>query len=425
MLVPLTTIVRERERQRRQEEPYGLVPDRQGWANQHELMAESHTSSATPSLSSQSKFDGPRGYSMTPWSMQQIFRRLNPRYLFRHGRDFRNDDTQNKRQAALEAGVIYGTRTYDWGTPTPSVKSPTSATFSDATISEPPRVSMRRGATIKRILQASKSVLRTKLPSTSTRQKHEPVRARTHIEMATDFSNPSLVLADRDALGIIMPQSVHTTNTHVADTTSTETETETETRRRFSFDSSTNGSLLRNNSAASKATEISTLDAPMSVGLDKLEDEPNDEIAVPFPAKFYSSAELADITAFDFSDGAYDDGFDDMLIDEVNAYTTEDGFISPDDSDPDRPISHASLTPISEHADEDGTPAASPVLSSPKSGQSRQVVAYVRGRRGWVVERRMRTGEWGYHKAPDGNVQVCAEVEEELVATESLERRAI
>ncbi|KAK9241457.1 hypothetical protein V1525DRAFT_393190 [Lipomyces kononenkoae] len=427
MPVLLTNVLHTPPRQSR-----GRVRRRDRASQQEFMSAGARADDLSPTLTyasttashSQSKA-GPRFYSMTPWSLSEILHRLNPRYLFVHGRDMPHSDDaiQNKTQAALEAGVIYGTRTYDWGTPTPSVKSPTSATFKN-TPSEA-GASMRRGTTIRRIIQASKSVLRTKLSSTTT----SPVRVRTHIEVANDSSPVMADVADRDALGILMPQSASLgvpLRTDSSTETETETETETDTRRRFSFDSSTNGSLLlRNDSAASKVTEISIIDAPMSVGQDKHEnDDPDEQIVVPFPAKFYSAAELADITAFDFSDDAYDDGFDDMLIDEVNAYGAEvDGFFNPDDSDLEREISHASLTPISEQADEDGTPGQSPVLSSPRSGQSRQVVAYVRGSRGWVVERRMRKGGW---PSPDSsNIQINPEIEEELVATERVERRAI
>ncbi|KAK9387290.1 hypothetical protein V1515DRAFT_601343 [Lipomyces mesembrius] len=370
-----------------------------------------------------SSYSDGKGY-WSALSLPEIFHRLNPRYMFAR-RDITLDNIHKEKQAAIEAGVIYGTRTYDWGTPSASVKSPTSARFA-GTPQGVGATTTRRG-TIRRILQVSKSVLRTKplpsLPSIISRQKAELSRAPTHIEVknfSTDLGDVSL--GDRDALGITVSQPVGrnaTAATH-------KTDMSTETRKRFSFDSSTNGSFLRNDSDASKATKIS-IDPPLSVpeedGIEDEEEQKN-EIVIPLPAKIYSAAELADITAFDFSDDAYDDGFDDMLIDEVNAYGAEDGFSSSDDSDFERPISHASLTPISEQTDEDGTPVSSPVMSSPMSAQSREVVAYVRGSRGWVVERRMRKVGWGY-QAPDGEVEIGAEVEEELLATERVERRAI
>ncbi|KAK9362626.1 hypothetical protein V1504DRAFT_448045 [Lipomyces starkeyi] len=367
--------------------------------------------------------DGKRYSSIL--SLPEIFHRLNPRYMFAR-RDITHDNIHKEKQAAIEAGVIYGTRTYDWGTPSASVKSPTSATFTGTR--DGARASTTRRGTIRRILQVSKSVLRTKplpsLPSFISRQKTELSRTGTAIEVTNDFSTDlgDLSLGDRDALGITLSQPTvrnATAATH-------RTDMSTETRRRFSFDSSTNGSLLRTDSDASKATKIS-IDPPLSVTEEddsEHEEEQKNEIVIPFPAKIYSAAELADITAFDFSDDTYDDTYDDVLIDEVNAYGAEDGFSSSDDSDLGRPISHASLTPISEQTDEDGTPVSSPVMSSPKSTQSREVVAYVRGSRGWVVERRMRKGGWGY-QAPDGEVEVGADVEEELLATERVERRAI
>ncbi|KAK9344310.1 hypothetical protein V1522DRAFT_410659 [Lipomyces starkeyi] len=367
--------------------------------------------------------DGKR-YSST-LSLPEIFHRLNPRYMFAR-RDIIHDNIHKEKQAAIEAGVIYGTRTYDWGTPSASVKSPTSATFTGTR--DGARASTTRRGTIRRILQVSKSVLRTKplpsLPSFISRQKTELSRTGTAIEVTNDFSTDlgDLSLGGRDALGITLSQSIvrnATAATH-------RTDMSTETRRRFSFDSSTNCSLLRNDSNASKATKIS-IDPPLSVTEEddiEHEEEQKNEIVIPFPAKIYSAAELADITAFDFSDDTYDDTYDDVLIDEVNAYGAEDGFSSSDDSDLERPISHASLTPISEQTDEDGTPVSSPVISSPMSTHSREVVAYVRGSRGWVVERRMRKGGWGY-QAPDGEVEVGADVEEELLATERVERRAI
>ncbi|KAK9433603.1 hypothetical protein V1505DRAFT_361605 [Lipomyces doorenjongii] len=370
-----------------------------------------------------SPYSDGKGYS-SALSFPEIFHRLNPRYVFTR-RDITLDNIHKEKQAAIEAGVIYGTRTYDWGTPSASVKSPTSATFA-GTPDGAGATTTRRG-TIRRILQVSKSVLRTKplpsLPSIISRQKAELSRARTRIEVTNDFSTDlgDLSLGDRDALGITLSQPVGGTAT----ATTHRTDMSTETRNRFSFDSSTNGSLLRNDSDASKATKIS-IDPPLSVPEEddiEHDEEPN-ETVIPFPAKIYSAVELADITAFDFSDNAYDDGFDDMLIDEVNAYGAEDGFSSSEDSDFERPISHTSLTPISEQTDEDGTPVSSPVMSSPMSAQSREVVAYVRGSRGWVVERRMRKGGWGY-QAPDGEVEIGAEVEEELLATERVERRAI
>ncbi|KAK9373409.1 uncharacterized protein V1513DRAFT_449114 [Lipomyces chichibuensis] len=363
-----------------------------------------------------------KGYSSV-LSLPEIFHRLNPRYMFTR-RHIIRDNTHKEKQAAIEAGVIYGTRTYDWGTGSASVKSPTSATFTATPTPDRASASTTRRGTIRRILQVSKSVLRTKplpsLPSIISRQKAEPSRARTQIEVTTEFSTDlgDLSLGDRDALGITLSQPVGRSATAATH----RTDMSTETRRRFSFDSSTNGSLLRNGSDASKATKVS-IDPPLSVPEEddiEHEDEQENEIVLPFPAKIYSAAELADITAFDFSDDRYDD----MLIDEVNAYGAEDGFSSSDDSDLERAISHASLTPISEQTDEDGTPVSSPVMSSPMSAQSREVVAYVRGSRGWVVERRMRKGGWGY-QVPGGEVEIGAEVEEELLATERVEWRAI
>ncbi|KAK9244124.1 hypothetical protein V1506DRAFT_542512 [Lipomyces tetrasporus] len=366
-----------------------------------------------------SSHDG-KGYS-SALTLPEILHRLNPRYLFAR-RDMAQGNLQ--KQAAIEAGVIYGTRTYDWGTPTASVKSPTSATFTGAHVRA--GASPRRRGTFRRILQVSASVLRTKplpaLPSFISRQKSELSRARTHIEVPngyrTDLGDPSP--GDHDALGISLPQSVGRSATSAT----LRTDISTGTRRRFSFDSSTNGSLLRKDSDGSNATKIS-VGPPLSVPEDtdiEYDNEQHEDIVVPFPAKVYSASELAEITAFDFSDDAYDDRYDDMLIDEVNAYDPDEAFSDSDDSDIQRPIGNPSLTPISEQTDEEGN--SSPVMSSPLSSRSREVVAYVRGSRGWVVERRMRKGDWGCQDQ-DGEAENGAEVEEELLATERVERRAI
>ncbi|KAK9464818.1 hypothetical protein V1512DRAFT_267501 [Lipomyces arxii] len=225
------------------------------------------------------------------------------------------------------AGVIYGTRTHDWGTPE---------------------------TRFARALRKSKSVFA--LSQTSHASRHT------------------------DALGISIAPS---------------------RQSRFSFDSSVvPESLLRNGSNASGAThfsvssvtthfstdrtpiarsgfqsefdqvqfnnahEYSTDDLqtarpsidPMPFQNKSYEDELS-AIDVPFEAHKYSSAELADMTAFDFTDG-----YDDMLIDEVNMY---------DEDDDDDEYEH----------------------DRPSQEQGRHVVAYVRGRKGWVVERRIGEGD--------------------------------
>ncbi|KAK7207248.1 hypothetical protein BZA70DRAFT_270816 [Myxozyma melibiosi] len=459
-------------------------------------------------------------------SGSDLLHKLNPIPRLRHATIRMTESPEaarvREKEAVINAGVIYGTRTYDWGvvpltpstpgaaaskTTTAAAEASSSSSFASSSSSTAPTEAettpseTKRKRTIQRIFEVSKTILRTKplpslpvdaIPQTTTatdlQQNSDLARQGTVIEISSQDEDNEVQRSTSvvDCLATFaqekpMPDDDDVNNSSIEnDDTNSIIEESTESilvsndddagalrsldglgirhldrensRRRFSFDSSVAGtdSLFRNDSDASRATRISLTAAVEDVVGSDVDVPPSDEdeldIEVPFAANLYSSDELANITAFEFTDDldqAGDDYFDDLMLDEVNnmADDDDDGY-SDDGSDfgaASRPARRPSLTPISERTDEDSTPTSSPFVSdayyqhspSPAPFQSsplapprtHDVVAYVRKSRGWVVERRRRKGGWGSHGADDG--ATSSDVEEELVGTERVEKRAI
>lgn len=406
----------------------------------------------TPPLPSALSYD-------TSSSASEILHKLNPIPRLRHATLRMTESPEaarvREKEAVINAGVIYGTRTYNWGT---APSSPRASGLGDAPLTandlNASGGTIKRNRTIKRMFEVSKTLLRTKplpslppLVSNTARLSSELTRQRTVIEISLDDDDENTSALDPSAtFALERPISDADDDEEAAFGEGSNEVLEglgisnvdrQNSRRRFSFDSSVAGtdSLFRNDSDASRTTKISlsaAVEGEDVVGSD-VDVPPSDEdeldIEVPFAANVYTSDELANITAFDFADDLDGDEYDDLMLDEVN---TGFDYDSDDSNNDNGPMRRPSLTPISERTDEEVTPISSPMMldgsspayqSSPLAPRTHEVVAYVRRSRGWVVERRRRKGGWGNqgeNESPDS-----PEVEEELVGTERVEKRAI
>ncbi|KAK9450548.1 uncharacterized protein V1518DRAFT_216029 [Limtongia smithiae] len=366
----------------------------------------------------------------------------------------------------IAAGVIVGTRSYDWGssvsTAAPSLHSasvpvtPTNTTvtgLTNLTTTTSARRSTGRSSTtdsampidtnhssrrisqphtrdtIRRIKRISKSVLRRKpLPPLPTLRRSTSVTVLSSVSLdnARAVRRMSATTSSSvDGLGI----SVDTTVPH-----------RRPTHRRFSFDSSSDGASVRSSICSSlhpsqPESLLFNAATPAAASRESVPilppAAPNDaplDLALPFspPSALYSAADLAEFAAFDFGDDMQDlaaaqcniggvagisDGTYDSLLDEVNA-CADDAYYDDEEADYDE-----------DYYDEDAhTASSTPSHSTPSSPRDREVVAYMRdGSGGWVVEHRVRKGGWGNPALDMADV----EVEEELIGTEVVARRAI
>ncbi|KAK9479976.1 hypothetical protein V1514DRAFT_277214 [Lipomyces japonicus] len=357
------------------------------------------------------------------------------------------------------AGVIYGTRTYDWDTTTSTaVSSPifpslplnhNNNNYSNNGNTNTNNKLVRRANTMRRIINISKSMLRHKplppLPHLTNHRPHEQENINHGNDMfrvitasESDDDNSDIEVPVPDVLGIMMVNDDEPT---VLLTSSSRTVDIRENRRRFSFDDFSEAGTLpgddyyvENDYGDHDEDYLSLTMINSSLNNSQppvIDFGPQHEILLPVnqSQKVLSADEIADLTKFEFTDEScyntidytgYDDSeFDDMWIDEVN-----NGIMIHD---------HDSLCADLTGYDDQATALSSWQSVSgephdcnlpPQILEQRHVVAYVRASQGWLVERRLRKGRWDSQQnvSHDGGYEAD---EESIVGTERVGRGLI
>ncbi|KAK9463877.1 uncharacterized protein V1516DRAFT_668925 [Lipomyces oligophaga] len=342
-----------------------------------------------------------------------------------------------EREAAIKAGVIYGTRTYDWGSGGNQAKnkvtvqvrtSRTQSTFRGLLSIVSGRPKQEDTMLDQQLTEIHPTHAASKFRNPDLAQREYPA-----IESAVEkfFASSqesarglSVAFSDKPSRTSQVSQASHISHGAISRAPTNATrQSSTTSRRRFSFeDSSSNAGtmtteslLFRNDSDASQVTHISMSGDPTpgyphqldvvgsDVDLPSDDESPSDRPSLDGYAngyangysgalKLYSSPdELAELTAFEFTDDfAVDDMndfYDDGLLEEVNAVGANVDDLILDESpytttrlsnQQTNVSNNPSLSPISERYDDD--------YDEPM----REVVAYVRKHSGWVVERRRR-----------------------------------
>ncbi|KAK9456867.1 hypothetical protein V1511DRAFT_495521 [Dipodascopsis uninucleata] len=296
-------------------------------------------------------------------------------------------------QVLGDAGVIYGTRMHDWSSPPASPmwrqeqssseitgQRDNSAVSADASQIDPePGSDSLETELVADDLTKRYRDLDFQRPFTGS-----DVQTKPNIELPAVSGDRSVSF---DGLGIVVPGRVDSRRSKFSFETGSVIDrinsTSSSVATDIALDFERSSSITSSHTPIFSRSDLSDT-LPAETPIEKNQSSVVTTISVGLQSVI-STAELAEMTSFDFSD--YDEDYGD-LIDQVNASSSDYH-----DSGLGQIMSRqAHLSPITELRDDE-------VERSP-----REMIAYVRGSKGWVVERRR---------------------EEEIIGTEKVSRRAI